>query len=103
MKLIKVMVYMFRRFFDLLLSLDGLQLVVAIVFGIGIIGYFSASWAIYYLSLGKHLQAWAVIGFTMILFGAAALRIRIATYIVFGGAAIIGSLVLSGGSNTFMP
>jgi hypothetical protein len=94
---------MIRRILDFLFTLEGLEFALILVVGFGLIGYVSASWAMYYWSIGKFPIAALIIFFTIALFLAALIRVPIVNLAIWGGSFVLGSIFLSGGSSGLMP
>jgi hypothetical protein len=88
---------------DFFNDLDLLFQLIAILVGLGCLGYVVTSWTQYFVQNGDYLIGLSIGGTGLLLGGAALLRIPIALVGVFGGAAICATAFLGGMINVLLP
>ena len=84
-------------------SLDVLGQLVAVIAGIGALGYVGVLWLIHFASHAQYLAAPATALLALVAIGFAFARIPAALIVVIGGAAFCGVAFLSGYGNALLP
>ncbi|XZG70055.1 hypothetical protein ACTSKR_15625 [Chitinibacteraceae bacterium HSL-7] len=84
-------------------SLEGLGLLITIVAGMGALAYVGVLWIIHFVNHAQYLAASAAGLLGLLAIGAAIARIPAALIVLFGGAAVCGTAILSGYSGVLLP
>lgn len=91
------------KFLERLADLDGTVEFIAVICGLGVLGYICTTWVLAFWGRGNYAIA-AVVSVAGILLTLLALaRIPVALVLVFGGAAVSIVAFLTGHLNIFLP
>lgn len=94
---------MISRIANFVSALEGLGFFLALIIGVGLLGYLGVSWLIHWVASGRYFVALAVAG---LLFGSVAmamLRMPIAQIIVLGSAITCSTAFFLGYGNALLP
>jgi len=83
--------------------LDALSYFLTAVVGVGCIGYVVVTWVIHLANTGQYFVAAALVFVVLTVSAFAAVRVRIALWLFFGSAAVLGTVFLFGASNGVLP
>ena len=94
---------MIRRIANAVSTLEGLSLLLSVLFGVGCLAFVGVNWGIHFVSLGQYLAAGAIVLVSVVIALAAMARIPAAQILLFGSAVVIATAFSLGASNLVMP
>ncbi len=80
-----------------------LEVAITVLVGIGGLGYVGFTWLMSFVHRGQYFAAVALVFVATVILSLAVARVPLALFILFGGAAVIGTTFFIGVGNIFLP